>query len=107
MHIGSNVFKLDEQFMAKTGYVLGWMPDKDMPLDVGAYKTSLTFDESRSVYEYKDVYDVAIGRVISYKYPYAALQPLMHMIRAYAFAPTMFAHEHQSKFIQNTRQSLF
>lgn len=83
--------------MAKTGYVLGWMPDADEPLDIGAYKTSLTFDESRSVYEYQDLYDADVGRTVSYKYPYTALQPLMHMIRTYAFAPTMFAHEHKGK----------
>ena len=94
---GSNVWKLDEQFMAKAGYVLGWVSDAEYPLDIGSYKTSLTFDESRSVYKYNDVYETVVGSIVSSNYPYKTLEPLMHMIRAYAFAPTMFAHTHQSK----------
>jgi len=95
---GANVWSVDP-FFAEAGYVLGWQPDKETPLDVGYYQTSLSFEELRSVYEYKEVYDVQVGNVFSYNYEYTELYDIMHMVRAYAFVSTVFAETFTGKVL--------
>lgn len=97
--VGANVWSVDPYF-AEAGYVLGWQPDKDTPLDVGYYNTDLSFEELRSEYKYEEVYEVEVGNIFSYYYAYANIEPVMHMVRAYAFVSTMFAETFSGKNCQ-------
>lgn len=91
-YTGNIVWKLGTSISVKAGQILGWMPSTDSPLDVGFYSLDVTFDDPRPEYQYAEVYNVEIGTVLSDSYPLTSCRPIMHMVAAHVFAPSVYTH---------------
>lgn len=91
-HLGNNIFVVpdDHSFKVKPGYILGWLPCKENPADIGYYPIDPIYESIFPEYEYPEVFSTYNGAIFDRAVDYFKVSNYMHMLRAYVLSPTNY-----------------
>lgn len=88
----------DHSFKVKPGYILGWLPCKENPADIGYYPIDPIYESIFPEYEYPEVFSTYNGAIFDRAVDYFKVSNYMHMLRAYVLSPTNYLETFTGKF---------